>query len=373
MAQGFVMRILFFLCVGVFLVLPVLAQVDATATPDASLLTPTETVTLTPTWIATFTPEFTATPLPSNTPEVTEIIVLTLKVTAEVTESISPIVEITAEVTESVEMTAEVSPDIDVILPVFSPSPEITVAVTQPEATVEVTAEITEVVEVTPEVTAEITEVIEVTPEVTEEIIVPTVSSLMTATPGGMALRFVQGIVTYQNRASSAGIEVMIWSDDDVLLSVATTNESGIYSVPVPVDQPYWISVDGELHQAARLRVEIDQSVPPLTLAGGDLDDDGCIGAADLDMLIQKYDLAQTPASDINADGSTNLSDLAILTGNYQNCDVEPAPVVEITPEVAFEVTAEATADVTAQITVETTVEVTPEVTAEATVEPTQP
>jgi hypothetical protein len=337
------MQRLFFIFVGVFLVLPVLAQVDSTATPDSSLLTPTEPTTLTPTWTATFTPEFTATPLPSATPEVIEIIAPTLEVTAEVT----------AEVTELVEVTAEVSPEIDVILPVASPSLEITVEVMQPEVTLEVTAEIT----------PEITEVVEATPEVTAEVIVPTVNSLATATPGGMALRFVQGIVTYQNRASSAGIEVMIWSEDDVLLSLATTNDSGIYSVPIPADQPYWMSADGELHQATRMHVEIDQLMPPLTLAGGDLDDDGCIGQADLDMLIRNYDLAQTPATDINADGMTNLSDLAILTGNYQDCAIVPAPVAEITPEVVVEVTAEVTAEVIAEITVEAT----PDVTAEST------
>ena len=323
------MRRFVWLVVGLCLVLPVMAQVDATPTPNPTeTFTPTLTLTLTP----TFTPTVTSTPSPTSTHTAT----------AETTASVVP--SATPEIIQ--EVTAEVT---DVVLPTVEATAEVTVEITE-EATAEVTIQVTEivtesVVEVTEEATVEVTEpVVEVTEEATAEVTAETTPEMLfTATPGGIALRYVQGVVTYQNRPTSAGISVMVWSQADVLLSVASTNESGIYSVPVPSDEPYWLVFNGELHQEVRVWMEVAQAVPNIVLFGGDLDGDGCIGQSDLNILIRNYDQPQTLESDINGDGITNLSDLAILTGNYQACDVETPllPEENVTPEATAEITPE--------------------------------
>jgi hypothetical protein len=362
------MRRFVWLIVGLCLVFPVMAQVDSTPTPN-----PTETLTITST--STLTPTFTPTVTVTLSPTSTATILTTIEVTAEVTP------ESTAEATA--ELTASVQPPIEATV-------EITAVVTEnvviPEATSQVTEVATEIVgEMTEEATAEMTEPVEITAEVTPEVtpeataeITEEAGILATATPGGIALRFVQGMVTYQNRPTSAGITVMVWSQADVLLSVATTNEQGIYSIAAPSDEPYWLVFDGELHQEVRVWIEVTQAIPNLVLSGGDLDNDGCIGQSDLNILIANYDQPQTLESDINADSFTNLSDLAILTGNYQACDGENPvlPEESITPEATAEITTEfvTTQTVEAEI-IETVIDtnVTPASPLEITEEAAQP
>lgn len=352
--------LLFLLILGVW---PAFSQeITPSATPPPSITntltasptvtaTSTLTATLTASATATFTATFTWTPTATFTAEQTAE--ATPQVTPSETVETSP--EVTAEIT--IEPTAERTPET---------TPESTVEVTA-EPTAEITAQPTEVI--TQEATAERTP--EITPETTEEVTAteaqptPTIelSITPTATPGDIPLRYVQGIVTYQNRASQAGITVQIFAEDGTLISVGTTNASGIYSLPAPSEQPYQVLAEAPLHQSRQQIVPVGEMPAEMTLSGGDMNADGCINQADIDLLVA-YLESTNSAADITGDGLSNLADLAILTGNFN-----PACVVDPQPEATDEATeaVESTPEITAEATEESSLEeITPGTTLES-------
>src|SRR5690606_7756906 len=163
-------------------------------------------------------------------------------------------------------------------------------------------------------------------------------------------------------------------------------------------DSFYWLVVNAPLHRSVTIPMYPGDAVPDVILAGGDLNRDGCIGPVDLMALVGLLDVADSAATDVTGDGLTDVSDLAIVTGNYQpDCELaatetpepeatseatpeataEIAPEIEVTPEITpeVEVTAELTPETTVEVTAEATVEitpeleVTPELTSEVTVE----
>lgn len=214
------------------------------------------------------------------------------------------------------------------------------------------------------------------TPEATVEI-EPVV--MPTATLGGMALQFVSGRAVYQNRQpDQSGIEVRVLDEALNLIGVAYTNNQGVYAVAAPSNAFYWLVVDAPLHRQQTIPVQPGQQIPDVILAGGDFNKDGCTGPSDLAVLVSALDVPDSFATDVTGDGITDVSDLAIVTGNYQpDCEpftTPPEATAEVTPESTPESTAEATPEI--EVTAELTPEVTPEieVTAETTaeVEPTQ-
>jgi hypothetical protein len=208
---------------------------------------------------------------------------------------------------------------------------------------------------------------------------------LPTATLGGVALQFVSGVAGYQNRQPDhSGIEVQALDEHLSLIGAARTDSRGVYAVATPVEAFYWLVIDAPLHRQQVIPMQPGERIPDVILAGGDFNNDGCIGPADLAALMDGLDMPGSSATDITGDGITDVADLAIVTGNYQpGCErasVE-TPVPEMTPEA--ESTAEATPEIeqTAEVTpewmpdVEPTSEITPnseltpEVTSEATAE----
>lgn len=316
------------------------------------------TETITPT--ASLTPTFTAT----FTPTVTFTATATLTPTAEGTASVTP--QPTTEST--VDPTPELTPEL---------TPEVTSALTE-VPTEEVTLEQT--AEMTPEVTAEITEIVVPSltptppmeqPEATAALPSPTPTPLLsvtpTVTPGGAALRFVQGVVTYQNRETQIGIRVQITAEDGSLVSVGDSNAAGVYSLPAPADAPYRIIAEAPLHLRVVQLVPEGQVPAAMVLRGGDLNADGCIAQEDIDVILLAFDGRIAPsAADITGDGITDLADLAILTGNF-DAACEPAPE---TTEISSEVTPEA--EVTAEPQPEQTAEPAPPDQSETTAMPEQ-
>lgn len=207
-----------------------------------------------------------------------------------------------------------------------------------------------------------------------------------TATLGGAALRFVTGRAAYQNRLpDQSGIHVQVLDAALNLIGTATTDAQGVFAVAAPSADFYWLVVTAPLHRSVTLPMYPGDALPDMILAGGDFNQDGCVGPSDLAVLVGALDVAGSPATDITGDGLTDVSDLAIVTGNYQpDCEPvvteTPEAAIEFTPEVEAtdEVTPESTAEATAELTPETTVEATPESTVEVTpevevtVEPTQ-
>ena len=60
-------------------------------------------------------------------------------------------------------------------------------------------------------------------------------------------------------------------------------------------------------------------ALPPVRLLAGDLNGDGCVDSADVEIVSAAYgaDLAQ---GDINADGVVDIADAALVAGNFGLC-----------------------------------------------------
>lgn len=191
-----------------------------------------------------------------------------------------------------------------------------------------------------------------------------------TATLGGVALQFVSGVAAYQNRQPDhSGIEVQVLDEHLSLIGAARTDSRGVYAAATPVEAFYWLVIDAPLHRQQVIPMQPGERIPDVILAGGDFNNDGCIGPSDLAALMAGLDMPGSSATDITGDGITDVADLAIVTGNYQpGCErtAIETPVPEMTPEA--ESTAEATPEVTPEA--ESTAEATPEIEQTAEVTP---
>jgi hypothetical protein len=252
------------------------------------------------------------------------------------------------EVTEAVLPTATEFPSVTATLEaVQSPTAEEVPPTTTLEPAPSLTSEATEAVEILPlpenEATEEPIPLAEFTPE-PELSATATVSPLepaatMTATQAPSQL--LTGVVRYQRRVpDDSGISVFVVSLQGELLATAQTDATGSYLLAVPVDVPYLLYVTAPLHRPYTLLVEPGEMLPEMTLAGGDLNADGCIDTLDLALLTAQFGLTAMPESDISGDGVTDASDLAILTGNFDPLLCVRLPFMvqpEVTPEVTEE------------------------------------
>lgn len=296
------MRHLILISVFALLVYPATAQDAVPTTPTSEA-----TATVEP----QIPPEQTAEVPPSAVPESTSE--AAPEATAEATSSPVPEVTTTPEAAVTAESTAEMTA-------------ERTEAPTDPARTAVATSEIT--AENTPAGTAEIT----APPEITPEADAPP----PTATPSAYVLQFMDGAAYYQARSDHAGIRVAVFDEAGVWLSSAETDAAGMYTIAIPQGVAYWLRFDAPLHQLRDVQGMAGAEVSAITLLGGDLNDDGCIGNGDLDLLRQHFQQTD-PNTDISGDGITDLSDLAILTGNLDPA-CEAASAIESTPE-ATEIT----------------------------------
>jgi hypothetical protein len=234
---------------------------------------------------------------------------------------------LTASMSPTASMTPSPTATNTEIIPELSPSPTATIPS-------EVTAEVTEILgegSTTTE-SAEIqlpetSEAVEVTQELITPIETATSEILAAATIGAIPMEILLGSVEYQNRKDHSGIRIQIFTEGEVFLSEAQSNAEGLFSVAVPAEEGFIVLIDAPLHRTIRVLAEPNIGLPPLVLAGGDLDGNGCITFADMNQLLASYDSANSPETDINADGQSNSSDLAILTGNLESaCELIETP-----------------------------------------------
>jgi hypothetical protein len=183
----------------------------------------------------------------------------------------------------------------------------------------------------------------------------------------------IEGIARYQNRQpDNAGIQVSILNGSRLLLNTAVTNADGVYIVSAPTQEFYWLVVAAPLHRRFEIGVWPGETPPAVVLAGGDLNDDGCVGPSDLALLTAQFEVAGTTTSDITGDNLTAEDDLAILAGNFDpTCEIpaatttptsEPTYTLEIPLTSTTAPTETATPELTETAPMELTA--TPEVTA---------
>ncbi len=171
------------------------------------------------------------------------------------------------------------------------------------------------------------------------------------------SLMMVQGIAYFQNREAGEGIDIQALDGSAAVIGSGTTDADGLYILTLPPQDSYTLIIDAPLHLPSEVSAGPDDPIPTVILMGGDLNDDGCVGPTDLALLIPNFNLADTVETDITGDGITDLSDLAILTGNYQpDCEVVPLDEPTPTPTEDFALTPTATETPTATVSVDLTV-----------------
>ena len=100
-----------------------------------------------------------------------------------------------------------------------------------------------------------------------------------------------------------------------------TTQANGLYLLRVgPGAHTVVVQMIGYLDAETTLVVGPGiNALPPVRLLAGDLNGDGCVDSADVEIVSAAYgaDLAQ---GDINADGVVDIADAALVAGNFGLC-----------------------------------------------------
>ena len=100
-----------------------------------------------------------------------------------------------------------------------------------------------------------------------------------------------------------------------------TTQANGLYLLRVgPGTHTVVVQMGGYLDAETTLVAGPGiNALPPVRLLAGDLNGDGCVDSADVEIVSAAYgaDLAQ---GDINADGVVDIADAALVAGNFGLC-----------------------------------------------------
>lgn len=139
----------------------------------------------------------------------------------------------------------------------------------------------------------------------------------------------VEGLAVYQNhQPDNLGIQIQILDADGTVLYTAQTQADGTYLVEVPAEIPFRLAADAPKHRPFEILLEPEQPLPDIMLAGGDLNDDGCINVQDIELISSILESSTDTLADINGDGLTGAADLAILTGNFDAACTPAAPPI---------------------------------------------
>lgn len=257
---------LFLLACLLLLILPIMAQ--------ENLPIPESTAEFT----ASFTDDLTITPSPTNTATITATSTLAPETTELSESNASP--EATEDNNTTPEMTAEATD-----------SPETQVA--------------------TPEATAESTETLTATNT--------SIATPITITP--VPDRVLRGRVRYQTGENHSGISIRAWSEQG-WASQTISDEQGFYNLELISSLSFQIEFSAPSYLSHIIMLVPGDSPSVITLMAGDLNADDCVESQDLELLLTQFDRADTPDTDLNFDGMTDVFDLVILTANMSlACD----------------------------------------------------
>jgi hypothetical protein len=135
----------------------------------------------------------------------------------------------------------------------------------------------------------------------------------------------INGYIDLQGRGDNSGADVCAW-DGPVLEGCTTTVFDGYYQLLVFPDT-YEVTVEMARYlDTEKLGVTVPAggttTLNPVTLPGGDTNDDDSINMQDLIFIGDRYlcslgNPCYDPLADINDDGNINVQDLTITGGNY--------------------------------------------------------
>ncbi|MBZ0305798.1 MAG: hypothetical protein K8I82_06990, partial [Anaerolineae bacterium] len=154
------------------------------------------------------------------------------------------------------------------------------------------------------------------------------ITALPTPSPTPMLVP-VEGQAVYQNhQPDNLGINIQVLDADGVVLYASQTQADGKFMVEVPAEFPFRLTVDAPKHRPFEVTLEPGQPLPEIILAGGDLNDDGCINVQDIELISSILESTMDLVADINGDEMTGAADLAILTGNFDAACTPAAPPI---------------------------------------------
>ncbi len=178
-------------------------------------------------------------------------------------------------------------------------------------------------------------------------IILPTLDLTVTAWPSQtptaaptLALRAINGQALYPNRVlGQAFIRVQAFAADGSVLSTAYTDANGLYALAGLADQVTRVQIDAPLYLPEILYLAPGITPSVVTLRGGDLNGDICVGPADIAILTSHYGEVFAGA-DLDGSGYVDVVDLTLLSSSYDaeclpsDALLTPPPLatVEVTP-----------------------------------------
>lgn len=122
----------------------------------------------------------------------------------------------------------------------------------------------------------------------------------------------VSGTVT---SASDAAATVTLTSGDKTF--TVNTN-AGVYTVNVPAGTYKFVVTKAKhLSYTKNELVVADAVAKNVTLAGGDLDNDGSVAFTDLSAILNTYSSTTALDADIDEDGAVGFTDLSVVLNNY--------------------------------------------------------
>jgi hypothetical protein len=153
----------------------------------------------------------------------------------------------------------------------------------------------------------------------------------------GVPMKFVTGKAVYQNHfPDDGGIKVYVIDESGALLSLGVTDPHGLYTIAIPTEESYRLVLEAPLYLSFSRDLGAGDSPPEVMLPGGDLDGDGCVGQADITLLLRDFGAVGKSGADVTADGLVDAADLAIVAGNFDPaCAAPPVPEATLSPTLA--------------------------------------
>jgi hypothetical protein len=141
-----------------------------------------------------------------------------------------------------------------------------------------------------------------------------------TPTPTPLSAPVVNGQVL-----ASKPVTIRLYNPDNSIAASVVANTDGTFSLTVPAGT-YGItaSADGFLGAQgfATLTAGVVTTMPTVSLAAGDVDNNGVINQFDAMTIGMGYNTAIPASADLNNDGTINVLDLELLARNYRRSGV---------------------------------------------------
>jgi hypothetical protein len=155
---------------------------------------------------------------------------------------------------------------------------------------------------------------------IVESISTETPTSTPTSTPTPLSAPVVTGQVF-----ASKPVTIQLYNAEGLVAVSLVANADGTFSLTAPAGT-YRITATADGFLSAQgvvtLAAGITSTMPSVSLAAGDIDNNGVIDQFDALTIGMGYNTLVPPAADLNNDGTINVLDLELLARNYRKSGV---------------------------------------------------